>query len=355
MSDPDPLPADRVSLPAIRARVDAAFAGFIANDEAVHAIKRSLVYALANTPVGEAVSLAKTLLLVGSSSTGKTDLARRITAVLGLPFVRLDGRGVRTRERLFAMIDDALQAAHPPLLPVASDARSGVQVYVYPSFVVFVDEIHLVSESVQESFLTLLEADDRSLLLDANGSRRVVDVARACFIFATTRPADLERAFRSRCAEIPLRRYTVDEVSQMVKARFGMLPDQYIATIARCSRMVPRNAFAMAQEVIEEVFLSDDGVIGPCVSKVLEGRGIIFSNGCTRDDVRYLRALRRERRPLGERALRSLLHDVDPAHIVEDIEPYLFTLGLAAAGPKGREITGDGIWFLKEVADSGVK
>jgi Holliday junction resolvasome RuvABC ATP-dependent DNA helicase subunit len=351
----DLLPESKIDLPAIRARVDAAFAGFIANEEAVHAIKRSLVYALANVPAGAAVALAKTLLLVGSPSTGKTELARRITAVLGLPFVRLDGRGVRSRERLFAMIDDALQAAQPPLLPVASDTRSGVQVYVYPSFVVFVDEIHLVSESVQESFLTLLEADDRSLLLDSNGSRRVVDVSKACFIFATTRPADLERAFRSRCTEIPLRRYTVEEVAQMVTARFSALPSQHIATIARCSRMVPRNAFAMAQEVVEEIFLSDDGVMGPCVSKVLEGRGIIFSNGCTRDDVRYLRALRKERRPLGERALRSLLHDVDPVRIAEDIEPYLFSLGLAVAGQKGREITSDGIWFLKDVSDSGVK
>jgi hypothetical protein len=33
----------------------------------------------------------------------------------------------------------------------------------------------------------------------------------------------------------------------------------------------------------------------------------------------------------------------------------LFTLGLAVAGQKGREITSDGIWFLKDVADNGVK
>jgi len=193
------------------------------------------------------------------------------------------------------------------------------------------------------------------LLLDSGGFRRVADVRKACFVFATTRPADLDRPFRSRLTEIPLRRYTVEEVALMVRARFSMLPFQYLDLIARCSRLTPRIAFSIARDVLKEVYLSDDAVIGPCVNRVLEDRGVVCSNGCTRDDVRYLRALRKERRPLGERALRSLLPDVDPARITEDIEPYLFTLGLAVAGQKGREITSDGIWFLKDVADNGVK
>lgn len=335
-------------LAAIRARVDRAFAGFIGNDEAVHSIKRALVYALANVPADQAPSLAKVFLLSGRPSTGKTDLSRRITAALGLPFVRLDGRGVRSRERLFSMIDNALAAFDPPLSPQVGDPRSGVAVSVYPPFLVFIDEVHLVGEAVQQSFLTLLEADDRSLLLESGGSRRVADVAHGGFVFATTRPAILERAFRSRCIEIQLRPYVVEEVAAMVRARFSMLPDQHVLTIARCSRVTPRVAFALAQEVVEEVLLSDDGLIGPCVKRVLDGRGILFQNGCTRDDLRYLRLLRRERRALGERAIKSLLYDLDPAKITEDIEPYLCSLGFVAMRSGGREITSDGVWFLRE-------
>jgi Holliday junction resolvasome RuvABC ATP-dependent DNA helicase subunit len=340
------------SLVVIRARVDAAFAGFIGNEAAVHAIKRSLVYALANAPVGDAPSMAKSILLVGAPSTGKSDLARRITKALRLPFVHVDGHGVRSRDRFFQMVDDALSAANPPLLPVAGEPRSGMPVQVYPPFLAFIDEIHLVSDAVQESFLTLLESDVRSLLLESGGERRIAAVPGACFIFATTRPAELERAFRSRCIEIQLTRYTVEEVALMVRARFSRLPDQHIATIASCSRMTPRVAFAIAQDVVEEVFWSADGVVGPCVKKVLEGRGIVFANGCTRDDIRYLKVLRKERRPLGERALRSLLHDIDPLKIVEDIEPFLFTLGYAVMRAGGREITMEGIFFLRNVAQN---
>jgi Holliday junction resolvasome RuvABC ATP-dependent DNA helicase subunit len=355
MPTADPDSGSKVDLAAIRARVDAAFAGFVGNVEAVHSIKRSLAYALANAPDGDSPSMAKTLLLVGAASTGKTDLARRITAVLELPFVHLDGRAVRSRERLFSMVDDALAARTPALAAQAGDPRSGMPVAVYPAFLIFIDEIHLVSEALQQSFLTLLEADDRSLLLDSGGNRRVADVARACFIFATTRPSDLDRAFRSRCTEIQLRRYGVDEVAQMVRARYSMLPAEHIETIAKCSRVTPRIAFSIAQEVIEEVFLSDDALIGPCVKKVLAGRGIVFENGCTLADLRYLQVLRRERRALGERALRSLLHDLELGQITEDIEPYLFLLGLAVMKSGGREITSEGIWFLKAAADRGIK
>jgi Holliday junction resolvasome RuvABC ATP-dependent DNA helicase subunit len=340
------------SEPDAKAKVDAAFKGFIGNSESVHAIKRLLVYALANASAGEAATLAETILLVGPPSTGKSDLARRITACLDLPFVWLDGRGLRSRERLFDMIDTALLSANPPLSTMRNGARAGVPIDVYPSFIACVDEIHLVSTGVQEIFLTLLEADDRSLLLDIKGDRRVVDVARAGFIFATARPSELERAFRSRCTEIPLRRYTVEEVALMVTARFSMLPSQYISTIALCSRRTPRVAFAIASDFKKEIFLADGLTMKPCLDRVLTGRGILFQeNGCTLDDVRYLRALRKARRPLGQRALRSMLNDIDPMKIVEDIEPYLFSLGYVVMSPGGREITSEGIWFLKRIPD----
>ena len=332
---------------AVKDQVKAGFVGFVGNEEAVHTISRSLAYALANAPEDEQPKMDKVLLLIGPPSVGKTDLSKRITKVLGVPFVRLDGRGLRSRERLFDLIDDVLFSQKPPVRAMRTEDQSGLPIYEYPPFAVFIDEIHLAPESTQESFLTLLEADDRSLLLDGE-RRRIASVKQTTFIFATTKPANLDRAFRSRCIEVQLRRYSTEEVQQMVTRRYTMLPPNAIETISACSRNLPRVAFMMAQEVVEEVLLSDDGDIRACVRRVMYGRGIRYANGLTVDDQRYLEMLKRESRALGERAVQAQLYDIDPQRISDDIEPMLIGLGLISVTAKGRQITSRGATFLRD-------
>lgn len=332
----------------VKYQVNAAFNGFIGNEEAVYSVKRSLIFTLANADDAEMPPLGKTFLLSGPPSVGKTDISRRITAVLGVPFVRLDGRSLRTRERLFEMINDALAAQKPPTWATLIGEQSGMPLLEYPPFAVFIDEIHLVPERTQEALLTLLEADDRTMLLDGERGRRIAVARKATFIFATTKPADLDRAFRSRCLEIQLRRYTIDEVNQMVQRRFSQLPESATTTIASCSRMLPRVAFMMAQEVKEEIMTSDDGDIRAAVRRVMRGRGIRYANGVTRDDVRYLELLQREARPMGERAIRAHLYDIDQQIISDDIEPFLLHLEFIAVIDKGRKITSAGKTFLKD-------
>jgi Holliday junction resolvasome RuvABC ATP-dependent DNA helicase subunit len=332
----------------VKQKVNADFEGFIGNEEAIYAVKRSLIFALANSEDGDMPMMAKTFLLSGSPSVGKTELARRITAALGVPFVRLDGRALRTRERLFEMIDDSLAAQKPALYAEHVGEQNGVRLLAYPPFAVFIDEIHLVPERTQETLLTLLEADDRTMLLDGERGRRIAVAQHATFIFATTKPADLDRAFRSRCIEIQLRRYSIDEVNLMVRRRFDQLPDSATLTIASCSRLLPRIAFMMAQEVKEEIMTSDDGDSRACVRRVMRGRGIRYANGVTADDVRYLELLKREARPIGERAIRAHLYDVDPQIITDDIEPFLLHLELIAVTDKGRQITSAGKTFLRD-------
>ena len=335
-----------------RARVNQAFDGFIGNDDACYSIKRSLIVALSAAPIGEMPKLSKVFLLSGPPSVGKTELARRITNVLGVPFVRLDGRAVRTREKLFDMIDEALLAYGVGLEPKHCGERSGMPMLEYPPFAVFIDEIHLVSERTQEGLLTLLEADDRTMLLDGEKGRRIAIVQHAAFIFATTKPANLDRAFRSRCIEIQLRRYTAAEVETMVHARFPAMPDSAVEKIATCSRLVPRQAFTMALEIEEEMLLDEHNDIDGCVRRVMYGRGIRFANGATRDDVRYCEVLLREGRPVGESVLMAAMFDVDAVRVSEDIEPWLMLKGYMAIGAKGRRITLAGEMFVREAREA---
>ena len=246
-------------------------------------------------------------------------------------------------------MDEALAASG--MYPQGAGQRAGVPMLDYPPFCVFIDEIHLVSERTQEAFLTLLEADDKTMMLDGERGRRVAVVQKAAFIFATTKPADLDRAFRSRCIEIQLRRYSAEEVQQMVHRRFPRLPESATETIATCSRMSPRQAFAMASEVEEEIFLDPSGDVRACVKRVMHGRGIRFANGVTVDDVRYLDALARERRPVGESILMAALFDVDPARVSDDIETFLLSKGYIGVTPKGRVITSKGQAFVREAKE----
>lgn len=332
-----------------RAKVDDAFKTFIANSDAVYTIKRALTVAIANAPDPALPVMSKTILLMGPASVGKTEIARRICKVLDLPFVRIDGRVVKSRERLFAMIDAALSAHKPPLTPEPAESQQGVPVYIYPPFVVFIDEVHLVASGTQEAFLTMLEADDREIVLDGDRGRRVARVGKACFVFATTKPSELDKAFRSRCIEVQLSRYTTEEVAEMVKQRYGHLPPVAIETIASASRGLPRVAFSLAEEVREEIIYSNDGDnIRGCVKRVLKGRGVIFNNGITKNDLRYLKVLGKEGRPIGEGVIKSALYDVEENAIGEDLEPFLMASGFITITSRGRILTADGEMFLRQ-------
>jgi hypothetical protein len=142
MTDETPTVTAATSLDNAWAKVRDAFAGFIGNADAIHAVQRGLVAALIDAPAGQPIVMAKVLLFSGPPSVGKTYLANLVTSVLDAPLVYLDGSILRSRERLFEMIDDALDARE--MQPKPDQPRSGTPVLRYPRFACFVDEIHLV-------------------------------------------------------------------------------------------------------------------------------------------------------------------------------------------------------------------
>ncbi len=83
--------------------------------------------------------MPRNYLFVGPPSVGKTELARRISRALDLPFLRLDGPSLVSRERLFDLIDKQLAESSRETIEEGTDA--GAKVVLYPPFVVFVDEV----------------------------------------------------------------------------------------------------------------------------------------------------------------------------------------------------------------------
>ena len=329
---PSAVPAE------VRQRVRQVFEGFIGNEPSVRRLSNDLLRALIERPP----YLSKNYLFTGQPSTGKTELARRVARALALPFVRLEGRGVSRPERLIELVDGELQQQRTPPSQVAT--RAGLTVFTYPPLVVFIDEVHLVPRAVQESLLTMLEAADRTLTL----RDRIVHIDRATFLFATTRPSDVDPAFKSRCTEIQLREYQPAEVAEILFRRHPDWPREILLRLANLGRCVPRIAIELANELETEMTVSETPgrSLDQHLEEVAHAREM-DDLGLRPLDIQYLELLEREGRPMGEQAILNMLQSVDRDRILNEVEPFLVRrLHFAALGPRGREITLQGRDYL---------
>lgn len=324
--------------PEVRQRVRDAFEGFVGNDPAVARLSNDLLRALIEQPP----HLARNYLFTGLPSTGKTELARRMATALGLPLIKLDGRGVSSRDKLFAMVAGELSSHNLTASQVGQQV--GLPVMEYPPLIIFIDEVHLVPRALQEALLTMLEAADRTVVL----SDHVAHVHRATFLFATTRVSDVDAAFASRCDEIQLREYTEAEVAQILrwKVPHGDWEDPVYASVARLGRCVPRIAIQLAEALETAVMVSEEQK--PLIEHLEDVRRAreIDSRGLTRMDFEYLAILERSAGPVGEQVILNLMRTVDKDRVLNEVEPFLVRLGFIMHGPRGRELTGEGREYL---------
>lgn len=334
-----PAPRDRSRVPPdVRRRVRVAFEGFIGNEPAVARLSNDLLRALIEQPP----HLAKNYLFTGLPSTGKTELARRMARALALPFVKLDGRGVTKRDKLFELVNGELSSHN--LIASQVGQQMGLPVLEYPPLIVFIDEVHLVPRAVQEALLTMLEAADRTVAL----SDHVARVERATFLFATTRVSDVDAAFASRCDEIQLREYTEEEVAHILRWKLPQddWPDEVFQAVARLGRCVPRIAIQLAEALETAILVSEEPK--PVLDHLDDVRRTreIDDRGLTRMDFEYLSILERSGTPVGEQNILNLMRTVDKDRVLNDVEPFLVRLGFIQHGPRGRELTANGREYL---------
>ncbi|MFH1138130.1 MAG: Holliday junction DNA helicase RuvB C-terminal domain-containing protein [Pseudomonadota bacterium] len=320
--------------------VEGAFEGFIGNEPALRQLKIQLSLALRRKDVAMPVNI----LLCGPGGLGKTEIANRAAACLGLPLVSLNAKSFNSLDKIISQIDKALKSKR--LEPVEDGIDSGAKKYVYPPLVLFLDEVHLLGKKADE-FLNLFEPKERRGVLPD----KVVDFSQVAILAATTDKGKLPAPFLTRFNIIDLLPYSVNEIAAMVSLYFSRkdvdIPPRVAEGMAWAGRLNPREALNKAVRFYESHQF--DNQVYPLNLVGLERirkDWKIDASGLGPNDLEYLKHLIEGPRGLSFLA-RAL--PVGKEEIESVIEPFLVQLGAIRPGSRGRELSEKGRKILLDL------
>ncbi len=240
------------------------------------------------------------LLLAGPPGLGKTSLAQIVAAELEVPFVQTAGPALERKGDIAAFL-------------TALEPRS----------VFFVDEIHRLARTLEETFYPAMEDHRLPITVGQGAGARVVTLELPPFtlIGATTRTGLLTTPLRDRFGiQARLEPYAVEELAIIVRRSAGILEieleDDGALAIAARSRGTPRVANRLLKRVRDFAEVRMAGVVtaagGARGARDARGRRARAGPPRPRDPARDLREVRRRAgRPVdaGGRGRRGAGHD----------------------------------------------
>src|ERR1035437_9837370 len=264
------------------------------------------------------------VLLYGPPGLGKTTLAYVIANEMGV----------------------AVRATSGPVLEKAGDL-AGILTNLAEHEVLFIDEIHRMSATIEEILYPALEDYELDIMIGSGPSARSVKVPLQKFtlIGATTRAGLLTSALRSRFGIVHrLEFYTPEDLDEIVRrsARILGVPIDAAAAaeISRRSRGTPRIANRLLRRVRDFAQVRADGSITMEVAhaalKLLE----VDEYGFDEIDRKLLRTIIEKfgGGPVGIDSIAAAISEEKDA--MEDIyEPFLIQIAFLDRKPRGRVAT----------------
>lgn len=210
--------------------------------------------------------------------------------------------------------------------------------------VLFIDEIHRLSRSIEEVLYPALEDYALDIIIGKGPSARSlrIDLPKFTLIGATTRAGQLTSPLRDRFGVIMrLELYSVEQLSDIIMRSaviLGIACDKAGATeLARRSRGTPRIANRFLKRVRDFAEVIGDGKITEDIAKIALDRLEVDSLGLDNMDKRMLNMIIKGYGggPVGLETLASAIGE--EAVTLEDVcEPYLMQLGFISRTPRGR-------------------
>jgi holliday junction DNA helicase RuvB len=264
------------------------------------------------------------LLLAGPPGLGKTSLAQIVAAELEVPFVQTAGPALERKGDIAAFL-------------TALEPRS----------VFFVDEIHRLPRTLEETFYPAMEDHRLPITVGQGAGARVVTLELPPFtlVGATTRTGLLTTPLRDRFGiQARLEPYGVDDLAKIVRRSAGILEialdDDGAVAIAARSRGTPRVANRLLKRVRDFAEVRMAGIVTAQAAqdalKMLE----VDELGLDRLDREILHAIciKFEGGPVGLSTLAVAVGEEQDT--IEDVyEPYLLKEGLIKRTPRGRAAT----------------
>ena len=213
--------------------------------------------------------------------------------------------------------------------------------------VLFIDEIHRLSRSVEEILYPAMEDYSLDIIIGKGPSARSIRIAlpRFTLIGATTRAGQLTTPLRDRFGVLlKLELYTPDELALIVKRSAGILDisitDDGAYSIASRSRGTPRIANRLLKRIRDFALVKGDGTITDSIARYALEALEIDELGLDNIDRRMLEAIIKfyGGGPVGLDTLAATIGE--EAITIEDVyEPYLMQIGFLARTPRGRCVT----------------